>query len=145
MIKTVRTILREEGLRGFYKGLGPSLAQVIPYMGIAFASFDHTKRHLVHFAPQYSDMIAGAASGFISKFCMMPVDVVRKRMQIQGSQYQAYVLKELPVYANLSDCIKTIWLREGIRGFFSGLTFALFKSVPATMTTFVVYGILDHL
>lgn len=33
---TVRHIANSEGPTGFYKGIGPSLAQVIPYMGLSF-------------------------------------------------------------------------------------------------------------
>lgn len=119
----------------------------MPYMGLAFASFDWAKRRLDTLlpAPRLSDMLAGAFSGFLSKLCLMPVDVIRKRLQIQGSPYRAYVLRDLPVYGGLVDCVRSIWRVEGVRGYFSGLSLALLKSVPATMTTFVVYGFLNRL
>lgn len=118
----------------------------MPYMGLAFASFDWAKRHLevLLATPRHSDMLAGAFSGFFSKFCLMPVDVIRKRLQIQGSPYRIYVLRDLPVYSGLVDCVRSIWRVEGVRGYFSGLFLALLKSVPATMTTFVVYGFLKR-
>lgn len=119
----------------------------MPYMGLAFASFDWAKRRLEHrlLNPRQSDMLAGAFSGLFSKFCLIPVDVIRKRLQIQGSPYKAYILRDLPVYSGFLDCVRSIWRVEGVRGYFSGLSLALLKSVPATTTTFVIYGLLNRL
>lgn len=132
---------------GFYKGLIPSLIQVMPYMGLAFASFDYVKRQMKERTlPILSgDFVAGAISGLISKTCTMPIDTIRKRLQIQGSPYQAYAVRDLPTYRGLIDCIQTIWQREGIRGYFKGLGMALTKAVPSTMTTFVVYSVLNRI
>lgn len=147
MSRTVRIIFKEEGLRGLYKGVGPSLAQVVPYMGLVFGTFNKSKMILHNLGwSQYSaDFVAGCVSGLISKSVMMPLDVVRKRLQIQGSQYQAFVMRDLPVYSGIGNCIETIWRTEGILGFFRGLGLALAKSVPATMTTFVIYGTLKRI
>lgn len=147
IIPTIQTIIREEGIRGLYKGIGPSLAQVVPYMGIVFATFEKSKSILLStsLSEHPTNLLSGIVSGFLSKLIMMPVDVVRKRMQIQGSYYNAYVLKGLPIYSDLLDCIRGIWRVEGGRGFFSGLSFALLKSVPATATTFVVYGLIKNM
>lgn len=124
------------------------MAQVVPYMGLVFASFTFTKEHLKGQAwptGEYCDFIAGAVSGLISKFVLMPVDVIRKRLQIQGSSYQIYIVRDLPVYKGMYDAVRSIAKTEGVAGFFNGLSFALLKSVPATTTTFVVYGILKRL
>lgn len=43
---TIRHIAGAEGLTGFYKGIGPSLAQVIPYMGLSFYFHDRAKASL---------------------------------------------------------------------------------------------------
>ena len=32
-------MFREEGIRGFYRGLTPALAQVVPYSGFQFAFY----------------------------------------------------------------------------------------------------------
>lgn len=144
--QTIRAILRSEGVAGMYRGLLPSLAQVVPYMALAFSIYEHTRQVIMSSAqsPLLADTVAGAVSGIISKTVMMPVDTVRKRLQIQGSPYQAYVLRNLPVYSGLLDCCAGILRREGPRGFFNGLSLALLKSLPSTMTTFVVYGLLSR-
>ncbi len=58
-------------------------------MGLVFASYNQTKSLLTnhpHVSPSQSDFIAGAVSGFVSKFCLMPVDVIRKRFQVSRLQ-----------------------------------------------------------
>ena len=77
--------MREDGIGGFYKGIGPTLFQVIPYMGLSFYIHNLTKTTIMKTAPgknHLADLIAGGAAGVISKTVMMPVDVVRKRLQV---------------------------------------------------------------
>ena len=140
-------IVGDEGLKGLYKGIGPSLAQVVPYMGLVFTTFSRTRTLLLGrgWTPRQTDLLAGCVSGFVSKLALMPVDVVRKRLQIQGSPYQTYVIHNLPRYVGIADCVRSIWRLEGPLGFFNGLSLALIKSVPATATTFVVYGLLRRM
>lgn len=145
--QTIQTILRSEGVSGLYRGIIPSMAQIVPYMSIVFTVYDRARNSLRRQRPNDPstiDAIAGAISGVVGKSIMMPVDTVRKRLQIQGSPYQVYVLRGLPIYSGLLDCIKTIMRVEGPRGFFNGLSLALLKSVPATTTTFLVYGFLSR-
>lgn len=42
----VRKIRANEGYAGFYRGLWPSVAQIIPYMAIMFASYGWMRRAL---------------------------------------------------------------------------------------------------
>ena len=143
--RTIKNIVRNEGPTGFYKGILPSVAQVVPYMGISFYVHDKSKAALssLQLANSTSDFASGALAGVVSKTAMMPVDVIRKRLQIQGSEYKAYALKCLPRYNGILDCIRTMWAVEGINGFYKGLTLAILKSGPATATTFLVYGLLN--
>lgn len=148
ILHTCNVIFREESITGFYKGIGPSLAQVIPYMGLVFASYSRTKTFIlqkVNFTNTSADFTAGCVAGLVSKTLLMPLDVVRKRLQIQGTAYNTYVIRDLQVYSGFSDCVKRIYHREGLRGFFNGLSFALLKSVPSTATTLLIYGILNRL
>lgn len=38
--QVARTMLREEGMKSFYKGLGPSLLGIAPYIALNFCVFD---------------------------------------------------------------------------------------------------------
>ena len=39
----VRTIFKEEGIKGFYTGWGPTVARNLPYVVITFTTFNHWK------------------------------------------------------------------------------------------------------
>lgn len=143
---TFARVLRTEGLKGFYKGIGPTLGQVIPYMGLSFHVHNRTIEYLAGQIDNKGtkDFLAGGVAGITSKTAMMPFDVVRKRLQIQGSAYEAYAIKSLPKYSGLLDCVQKMWATEGFFGFYRGLGIALVKSGPATATTFLVYGLLSR-
>lgn len=89
--RTISHILRHEGASGFYKGIGPTLGQVIPYMGLTFYLQNKTKwamrslgglTRLTDSKKAVIDFLAGAIAGATSKTIMMPVDVIRKRLQV---------------------------------------------------------------
>jgi solute carrier family 25 thiamine pyrophosphate transporter 19 len=143
---TFTHVLQTEGPSGFYKGVGPTLGQVIPYMGLSFHVHNRASEYLTDVIDNRGtvDFVAGGVAGVASKTTMMPFDVVRKRLQIQGSPYEVYAVKALPKYKGLLDCVQKMWATEGAFGFYRGLGLALMKSGPATATTFLVYGLLSR-
>lgn len=48
----VSQVRRKEGLRGFYKGLGPNLLRVMPSTFITFLVYENTKSHLPYLITQ---------------------------------------------------------------------------------------------
>lgn len=135
-----------ELVAGLYKGLTPTIAQVAPYMGTVFACHNTIQPWLENHAPgPVSDFVSGATAGVLGKLVTMPFDTTRKRMQIQSQSFGHYELRNLQRFQSLKHCIAHTWLNEGVRGFYNGLTIALFKSVPGTATTFLVYGLLSKL
>lgn len=41
-----RITYRSEGVVGFYRGLVPTLAKVVPAVSISYVVYEHSKRHL---------------------------------------------------------------------------------------------------
>lgn len=41
-----RKTFQSEGVVGFYRGLVPSLAKVVPAVSISYVVYEHSKRHL---------------------------------------------------------------------------------------------------
>lgn len=114
-------------------------------MALVFASYEKSKSLLApaHWSPVSADFLAAAVSGLVGKLALMPIDVVRRRLQIQGGA-APYVLRNAPRYSGLCDTVRRIWAVEGLLGFYSGTTLAVLKSVPVTVVTFVTYGLLDR-
>lgn len=46
MVNSAKKIFQEEGIRGFYRGLTPSLLTIPMFGGIYWASYDFLKREL---------------------------------------------------------------------------------------------------
>lgn len=59
-----------------------------------------------------------------------PYQVVRSRLQT----YEAHLL-----YRGTTDAVVKIWRKEGLRGFYKGLGPNLFRVLPSTWVTFLVY------
>lgn len=146
-IEMMKSIIDNGGLlRGLFKGLTPTVAQVAPYMGTVFACHHYINPVLqTHLPSSVSDFISGASAGVLGKLVTMPFDTLRKRMQIQSQEFSNYEIKKLQKYITVKHCIAYTWLNEGIRGFYRGLTIALCKSVPGTATTFMVYGLMGKM
>jgi solute carrier family 25 folate transporter 32 len=50
-LQTCRRVYANEGIRGFYKGLGPTQLRVAPQAAITFAAYENIKRLLQWLAP----------------------------------------------------------------------------------------------
>jgi solute carrier family 25 (mitochondrial thiamine pyrophosphate transporter), member 19 len=124
LYRAFTTLIKDEGFRGMYRGLGASIVQIVPYMGLLFGTYEPIKQHT-------NSAIAGAAAGALSKTGVFPLDVIRKRMQVQGPTLDQYVPK-ISQYDSALHCVRQIWLKEGIVGFYRGLTISLIKSAPSS-------------
>ncbi|KAI8980254.1 mitochondrial carrier domain-containing protein [Pilobolus umbonatus] len=142
--QAIREIYKREGYHGFYRGLWPAIIQIMPYMGLLFTTYDlnaagfkrlrdenilSSRYKLTH------DMISGAISGFVSKMAVYPFDLVRKRLQVEGTGSNS---KQIIRQSWLS-CTKSIIKNEGIRSLYKGLTPSLVKVGPANAITFMVF------
>ncbi|KAK6856020.1 hypothetical protein PG995_008171 [Apiospora arundinis] len=145
MLKGAAQLWREEGLRGFYRGLGISLLGVT-HGAVQFAVYDSTKR--MYFARQRlqqqpDDMVAPArlsneatlvlssASKLIAGAVTYPYQAIRSRLQTYDAD-QKYG-------RGIIGVVKRTWTEEGLRGFYRGIVPGVIRVLPATWVTFLVY------
>ncbi|CAK7268457.1 mitochondrial thiamine pyrophosphate transporter [Sporothrix epigloea] len=158
----VRDIARDEGMKGFFRGLGPALLQIAPYMGSFFACYEGLKPVMEHMAEQLlstttvassaavgagaGSAAAGVTAAVLAKTFVFPLDLVRKRIQVQGPTRSRYVHKNIPVYNNgVARALQVILRTEGVRGLYRGLTVSLVKAAPANAITVWTYERVLHL
>ncbi|KAF5603446.1 TPC1-mitochondrial transport [Fusarium subglutinans] len=134
-------IKRDEGWRGFFRGIGPGLGQIIPFMGIFFVTYESLRTSLEGFHMPWGsgDATAGMCASILSKTAVFPLDLVRKRIQVQGPARQQYIYQNIPEYATARSALLTILRTEGFRGLYKGLTISLLKSAPASAVTLWTY------
>ena len=69
-------------------------------------------------------MACGSLAGIISKTGVFPLDVVRKRLQVQGPHLSEYVVSSIPSYSrenSVIGCMRKMIATEGIFSLYKGL------------------------
>jgi solute carrier family 25 folate transporter 32 len=133
---------REEGIRGYYKGFGPSLVLQTAHGAIQFAAYEELK-HLASRTGQQPGSpdrsltsaevsVYGAASKFLAAVSTYPTQVVRSRLQ-QRSEGRSLV------YSSTWQAVAVTWQREGLAGFYKGLLPSLMRVMPQSAITLMVY------
>lgn len=140
MFGTMKTMYRTEG--GFvalYRGLGPTLAGVAPYVGINFATYEAMRKLVTREGEAnpsaLGKLLAGGMSGAVAQSITYPFDVLRRRFQVNTMSGLGYQ------YKGLWDAIKVIVRGEGIRGLYKGLLPNLLKVAPSIGSSFLSYEI----
>lgn len=142
--RAVGDIARDEGPRGFFRGLAPALAQIMPYMGLFFAAYEALRVPLGQ-RPQLlpfgsGDATAGVLASVMAKTAVFPLDLVRKRIQVQGPTRGRYVYRDIPeASGGTLRTMRAIVRDSGARGLYRGLTVSLFKAAPNSAVTMWTY------
>ncbi|OAA73497.1 Mitochondrial substrate carrier [Cordyceps fumosorosea ARSEF 2679] len=137
----VAAIYKDEGPRGFFRGVAPTLAQIVPYMGIFFVTYEGLKPRAADLQLPWGtgDATAGIAGSVIAKTAVFPLDLIRKRIQVQGPTRTRYVYGDIPEYRTTLGALRTIIMREGFRGLYKGLPISLVKAAPGSAVTVWTY------
>ncbi|KAI0432140.1 mitochondrial dicarboxylate carrier protein [Xylaria sp. FL1042] len=139
--RAIWEIRRDEGTRGFFRGLSPGLAQIVPLMGIFFAIYEFARLPLGRLDLPWGsgDATAGVLASVVAKTGVFPLDLVRKRIQVQGPTRSRYIHRNIPEYTGTVRTIRQILTQEGVRGLYRGLTVSLMKAAPASAVTMWTY------
>jgi solute carrier family 25 protein 43 len=136
IFQSLTTIVKEEGVAAFWSGILPTIVGAIPFEGSQFVCYDglvdlYKRRTGTQAVGPVVNSALGAVAGAISQTIAFPFDVVRKRM-IAG--------KAGGVSGSMTDAFGQIWAKEGVAGFFRGLTINMIKIVPNTALQYTIYG-----
>ena len=108
----VTTIIREGGLRAMYRGIGPAMLGIAPYMAMEFATYDSLPQQMPAFA-------RGFTAALLATTCCYPMDTLRRQIQVQTG-------RAVSAKAVVGDA----WAREGLRGFYRGFLPNALKNLP---------------
>lgn len=128
----LRDLWRQEGLRGLYRGLAPTMLGYLPAFSIYFPLYHATKVQLARrrgtkaaedaIAHLGAAMLAGAAGNVITN----PLWLIRTRLMTQHmAPGHGSLGGGSPLYRGMLGAIHDIWGREGLRGFFKGAAASL--------------------
>lgn len=143
---------REAGIRAFYKGIVPTLIVIAPQSGINFGVY-YFLRHLWQIITDYNretdailqgkkgidSLVFGGVAGLTSKTIVLPLDIVKKRLQVQGFEEARRPFGKVSIVNGTIHAFSTIYSKEGILGFYKGAVPGLLKTSFATAIVFYVY------
>lgn len=143
---TAQKVWNANGLLGFFRGLPLGLLGMFPYAAIDLSTFEYLKRALLARQARMNNCheddiplnnfvtgAIGALSGGLSASVVYPLNVLRTRMQAQGTVLHP------ATYNSIGDVARKTLETEGPRGFYKGLTPNLMKVAPAVSISYVVY------
>ncbi|KAI9487012.1 MAG: mitochondrial carrier domain-containing protein [Benjaminiella poitrasii] len=148
IFKTAKLMYNTNGIRGFWPGLTISLLGVFPYQALDMGIYETLKVTYLHYninsqkdvepgqskAPNVLILWAcGMVSGSIGATSVYPLNMIRTRLQAQGTPAHPYK------YTSAWDAAQKTFRADGIKGFYKGLGPTLFKVVPSVSISYAVY------
>ncbi|XDG02856.1 hypothetical protein ABKA04_002471 [Annulohypoxylon sp. FPYF3050] len=146
LFQTARKMWAEGGMRAAYRGVTMGLVGMFPYSAIDMGTFEFLKTTYVTYTARaysiheedaspstFATGIMGATSGAFGASVVYPLNVLRTRLQTQGTSMH-------PVrYTGIWDVAQKTIKNEGVRGLYKGLMPNLLKVAPALSITWMVY------
>ncbi|KAH9031924.1 mitochondrial tricarboxylate transporter [Lactarius pseudohatsudake] len=129
-------IVREEGIRGIYRGLFPVMMRQGANSAIRFTTYTTLKQFVQsrtrtgQSLPSSVTFGIGAIAGLVTVYTTMPLDVIKTRMQSLEARAQ---------YRNSLHCAYRIFTEEGLRRFWTGTTPRLARLVMSGGIVFTIY------
>ena len=96
-------------------------------------------------AAPVKSMVCGAWAGLGAKMAIYPLDMLKKRLQIQGFESGRAKFGRTDTYHGLIHCVKTVSKKEGILAFYKGLSPSLVKAAVSVSFHFLTYEWCCHL
>ncbi|KAJ2656062.1 mitochondrial aspartate-glutamate transporter agc1 [Coemansia sp. RSA 1199] len=140
-IDCFRKVIRNEGILGLYRGLGPQLVGVAPEKAIKLTVNDFVRSRITNKQTGEiavaGEMLAGAMAGASQVVFTNPLEIVKIRLQIQGEMLKEAVGSTKAI--SRSGAI-TIIKELGLVGLYKGASACLLRDVPFSAIYFTCYS-----
>ena len=144
----IRSVVGNEGVFALWRGLGASIARMVPGIALYFGTLSQleaalaSRRRIVGEenlavtapVPWRDTFAAGLAARTLSGLALLPVTVAKARLE-----------SGLYSYKGLGSALTSIARSEGVRGLYSGLGVTLIRDVPFSGLFVVTYRSLQSL
>jgi solute carrier family 25 (mitochondrial iron transporter), member 28/37 len=143
VITCAQTVYRTEGLGAFYISYPTTLLMSIPFTAVQFSIYEQTLQ-LINPKRLYdplSHVAAGGLAGAVAAAVTTPLDVAKTLLQTRGTSED----KEIRRANGISDAIRLIWRKDGLKGFARGLTPRVLTFVPSNALCWMSYEFFSEL
>jgi solute carrier family 25 (mitochondrial phosphate transporter), member 23/24/25/41 len=146
LVQTAKKMYADGGIRTAYRGILLGVLGMFPYAAIEMGTFESLKSGYTKFKAKKlniheedakpGNVLTGAMGAFSGAFgasVVYPINVLRTRLQTQGT------VMHPPTYTGIADVARRTVQNEGVRGLYKGLTPNLLKVAPAMSITWICY------
>ncbi|SMN18652.1 similar to Saccharomyces cerevisiae YNL083W SAL1 ADP/ATP transporter [Maudiozyma saulgeensis] len=146
LINTAKQMYRDGGPLIFYRGLTAGLLGMFPYAALDLGTFSILKKWLIARKAKemnisekdvtlsnFTVIPLGAFSGSVGASVVYPINLLRTRLQAQGTYAHPYT------YTGIRDVLQQTIQREGYPGLYKGLMPTLAKVCPAVSISYLCY------
>ncbi|XP_010880095.2 S-adenosylmethionine mitochondrial carrier protein isoform X1 [Esox lucius] len=116
--------LREEGVRGLYRGYRSTVLREIPFSLVQFPLWEYLKTHWSwrqgHTLSSWQAAVCGAFAGAVAALVTTPLDVAKTRIMLAKAGTST-------ARGNILSVLLHVWKNKGLMGLFSG-------SIPRVMS-----------
>lgn len=139
--RNLREVHQTRGFRALYRGLNPTLLGILPYAGLSFSFFEMSKRKVKELKGDakittLERLACGALAGFCAQGLTYPLDIVRRRMQIENHPWSE------PKYRSISESFRIIVREEGSRALTKAISMNAVKGPVAVGASFTTHDFL---
>eukprot|EP00062_Callorhinchus_milii_P027779 gi/632991494/ref/XP_007884653.1/ PREDICTED: solute carrier family 25 member 44 [Callorhinchus milii] len=130
-------IVRTDGFRGFYRGYAASLLTYIPNSALWWPFYHLYAEQLTYLTPNnwphlLAQAVAGPLAAITASTLTNPMDVIRTRVQVEGSR-------------SIVGTFRQLMAEEGTWGLTKGLSARIFSSTPSAICLVLGYETLKKL
>lgn len=128
-ITTLKNFYKNNGIKGFYKGIIPTTLRQSTNHGITFLTVENLRPLIneIDYINPYSSLFAGMIGGTLAVTLNNPIDVIKTYKQSDR------------LNDSTTKIIKEIYQNKGIKGFYSGLALRFLRVGPMYGITFFIY------
>ncbi|KAJ4913223.1 Mitochondrial substrate carrier family protein [Raphanus sativus] len=150
LVGSINKIGKTEGLMGFYRGNGASVARIVPYAALHYMAYEEYRRWIIFGFPDTTrgpllDLVAGSFAGGTAVLFTYPLDLVRTKLayQVVGSAKSqakgvAIPLEQI-VYRGITDCFSRTYRESGFKGLYRGVAPSMYGIFPYAGLKFYFY------
>lgn len=127
MVGGAMSLVRQQGVLGLFRGLGPMLLRDVPFSCIYWVGYERLKQRFMEEEGELSaaaSFVSGGTAGALATLMTMPLDVVKTRRQVERGSAGAQS-------ETLGAMVARIVRLEGPRALLAGVVPRLAKMAPS--------------
>ncbi|XP_041363304.1 mitochondrial glycine transporter-like isoform X2 [Gigantopelta aegis] len=132
MSRALVVIFQQEGVKGLYSGLAPTLMRDVPFSALYLMFYTQLKKSVPDYAKQnpapLQHLACGLIAGILTSLITQPADVVKTHSQLHPEKYGKMHIAAIHVYQS-----------DGFVGFWRGMVPRMLRRTLMTATAWTLY------